>query len=593
MLRFPYGLADFYRIATEGYLYVDRTAYIRRMEALGDSLLFIRPRRFGKSLWLQTLACYYDLRLAGEFDRLFGGLEIGRDPTPSANRYFVLQWDFSEIDPRGRVEEIAARLREHVAYRIQAFLQDYEGHLPGRVEVTENPAATLSNLLAVIRKTPHRLYLLIDEYDNFVNEVMVSDEVTYRGLVHKEGPFRQLLKSVKSAMAGRGLERVFLTGVSPIALSDVSSGFNVARNVFRHPQIHALCGFTEGELEGILNRMVGTGNLGADQASEALKVMREWYNGYRFADGVEERIYNPTSCLYFLQELQELGSHPDDLLDDNLAADRGKLAFWGRMSAGSRLLVDLVRGDGEVVVDRIEDRFTLEELAHRLESEPRFLASFLYYLGMLTDAGKTPELDRRLGIPNLAVERLFIAQLEELLLPEETHRGKVEEGVRSFLSDGEIGPLLRLLESELMPILSNRDYLRMDEQTLKMIFLTLFFDDRRYAVFSELETERGYADLCLLLRSGQRSEGGSLFDLLFELKYVPLAATQKTGEELRRLDDAELRRLPAVRSAFDEAWEQLDRYRESLDKRFGATLRLRSYAIVAVGLERLAGRSAP
>ncbi|MCP4662378.1 MAG: AAA family ATPase [bacterium] len=200
MIQFPYGIADFRRIRRQGRVYVDRTAHIRDLEMLGDVLVFLRPRRFGKSLWLQTLANYYDLRRKGELDELFGGLAIGRQPTPLAHRYFVLQWNFSNVDPSGGVEQIAERLRKHVSSRAAAFASDYEGHLPATVRADDEPATVLDSLLAAVRKTPYKLYLLIDEYDNFVNEVMVQDVGTYHALFDKGGPYKQLFKSVKNRL---------------------------------------------------------------------------------------------------------------------------------------------------------------------------------------------------------------------------------------------------------------------------------------------------------------------------------------------------------------------------------------------------------
>jgi hypothetical protein len=182
MIELPYGIADFRRIRQQGMVYVDRTSYIREVERLGSTLVFLRPRRFGKSLWLQTLANYYDLRRADEWDELFGNLAVDRQPTQLANRYFVLQWNFSVVDPSGGAEQIAESLREHVSSRAQAFASDYEGDLPSVLNVDGSSAAILESLLRVVRKTPHRLYLLIDEYDNFVNEVMARDVQAYRAL---------------------------------------------------------------------------------------------------------------------------------------------------------------------------------------------------------------------------------------------------------------------------------------------------------------------------------------------------------------------------------------------------------------------------
>jgi Predicted AAA-ATPase len=157
MIRFPYGLADFYRIVTEGFLYFDRTAHIRQIEKLGDALLFVRPRRFGKSLWLRTLACYYDLRLADDFENLFGGLEIGREPTALHNRYFVLSWDFSEVSALGDSAEIGDNLNLYVNDQIVDFLVRYEDHLPREVPISEVATNTLRHLLTAISETPQRL----------------------------------------------------------------------------------------------------------------------------------------------------------------------------------------------------------------------------------------------------------------------------------------------------------------------------------------------------------------------------------------------------------------------------------------------------
>jgi len=156
-MKFPYGIADFYSLVTSGYVYVDRTAHIRTVEEMGRALLFLRPRRFGKSLWLQTLATYYDLRRAGEHERLFGELAVGREPTPLAHRYFVLVWDFSNLKPQGTPEEVGRRLDQYVLGTVEAFLADYREHLPIPVTIEEDPVRTLEQLLSAIRQTPYPL----------------------------------------------------------------------------------------------------------------------------------------------------------------------------------------------------------------------------------------------------------------------------------------------------------------------------------------------------------------------------------------------------------------------------------------------------
>jgi hypothetical protein len=272
-MKLPYGIADFYSLVTSGYVYVDRTAYVRVLEDMGRSLLFLRPRRFGKSLWLQTLATYYDLRRAGESRRIFGDLAIGRDPTPLAHRYFVMAWDFSNLKPQGTVEEIGRRLDQYVLGTVEAFVADYRDHLPGPVEIQEDPVRTLENLLSAIRQTSHPLYLLVDEYDNFANEVMVVSEESYRGLVHSDGPLKALFKWVKAAMAGRGLERLFITGVSPVVMSDVTSGLNICRNVYLDSRLNGLCGFLEAEVRDLVERLLAAAGERAQPGVDAASAL--------------------------------------------------------------------------------------------------------------------------------------------------------------------------------------------------------------------------------------------------------------------------------------------------------------------------------
>lgn len=254
-MKIPYGNADFYNVVTGGYVYVDRTAYIRQLEETGGALLFLRPRRFGKSLWLKTLSCYYDLRYRDEHERLFGGLAIGRDPTEGAHRYFVLEWDFSAINPMTGRDDYGALLNAYVNRRIRTFLSDYRHHLPEPLELEDVAVNNLDGLLALIRQTPYRLYLLVDEYDNFANEVMMTAPEAYDGLVRADGSLKGLMKWVKLAMAGQGLERLFVTGVSPIVMSDVTSGFNICENVYLYPEFNALCGFTESDVDELLGRL--------------------------------------------------------------------------------------------------------------------------------------------------------------------------------------------------------------------------------------------------------------------------------------------------------------------------------------------------
>jgi hypothetical protein len=596
MIELPYGIADFRRIRQQGMVYVDRTSYLHAIERLGSALVFLRPRRFGKSLWLQTLANYYDLRRAGEREELFGGLAAGHEPTPLANRYFVLQWNFSVVDPSGSVEQIAASLREHVSSRAKIFAADYESHLSDEVKVDGSPAAVLASLLLAVSKTPYKLYLLIDEYDNFVNEVMARDVQTYQSLVHTDGPFKLLFKAVKSATEGQGLERIFITGVSPVALNDLTSGFNIAKDVSLEPELASLCGFREPEIRDILIRIADEQSLASEDVESAVETMRTWYNGYRFTDASAAEVplvYNPTNVLYFLDHLYRRKAPPQRLHDENLRTDRGKLVFLAQSAAGAGVIEELTEGDGEITIPRLEASFSLDSLIARLGADRGAIASFLYYMGLLT----LTDEPARLRVPNLVVKKLLLDRLLEIFLPNPGDSSAAREIALRFFRDGELGPLLAFLEGKLLTVLSNRDVGAapatagesggVNEMVIKTLFLSLLFDDTRYVTSSELEVERSYRDLCLLVRPEMRRYG--FFDFLFEFKLVRRKELGTKGRELRAMSLEELRRLPPVAKAFAEAEEQARRSHAALARQRGEELSLRSYVVVAVGLERIVG----
>jgi Predicted AAA-ATPase len=595
MLEFPYGIADFQAIRRDGMVYVDRTSYFREVERLGRTLVFLRPRRFGKSLWLQTLATYYDLRYAGTFDQTFGGLDIRREPTPLANSYFILQWNFSLITPRGGIGDIAESLRRHVRSRAELFLADYQDHLPAAsVRPDDSAAEILATLLGAVRRTGHPLYLLIDEYDNFVNEVMVRDVETYKALFAADGPYKELMKAVKNAAEGLGLERVFVTGVSPVALNDLTSGFNTATDVSLEPFLAGLCGFSQTELRGLLGSVANERTLPPEEVDRLLDVMRVWYNGYRFGERAGDLVYNPTNVLYFLRELYLHGTLPRNLHDANLRTDQSKLVFLANTAAGTGLIEELTEGTGEIRIPRLLDAFSLDDMMKRIGKDRGAVASFLYYMGLLTST----EESGRLRIPNLVVRKLFLDRLLEVFLPDPAASYEAREVALHFFEDGDLAPLLAFFEDELLPVLSNRDHgapprqsgqsgSGVNEMTLKALFLSILFDDQRFAVHSELEVEKGYADLCLLARPESRDP--NLFDILFELKLVRRKTLGKKGRELSDLDESALRELPAVKAALIEARGQVERYRGALVRQRGTAGRVRGYAVVAVGLGRLLG----
>jgi hypothetical protein len=587
-MRFPYGVADFHKIQEGGYFYVDRTDRIPLIENAGDQLLFLRPRRFGKSLWLSTLENYYDLARAADFERLFGGLKVGRNPTPLHSRYFVMRWDLSLVDPKGDAEAIAASLHRHVNDAIEAFAVRYRDVLNHPIECHPTDSLwSLGRLLTAISTTPYKLYLLIDEYDNFANEVMTSPlrgTNRYEELVQGEGTIKTLFKAVKSAASGRGLDRVFITGVSPVVLSDITSGYNVAENLSQQPRFHDLCGFTEAELRGALQQVAATHGLDAVRLDTALRLMRDFYNGYRFSPQRDERIYNPTLALYFLKRLADDGQYPERMLDDNLAMDRNRIQYVARLPHGETLVNRALNPAEPLAVAQLANRFSVQDML-TAPRDPDFLASLLYYFGVLTLAGRDVLGKLQLAIPNQVIRKLYVERLQEQTLPRYEDQEQRQAVVERFYATGDLEPLCDFLEQRYFRVFDNRDLRWSNELVVKTAFLVTLFNDAFYLMDSEPALGRGYADLLLRVRPDMRQY--ALLDHLLEFKTVSLKTVSLASVELAAKPRAELRALPTVAEALRDAERQLTSYREALEQPGGEPLKLRTHAVVCIGLERL------
>ncbi len=586
-MRFPYGLADFRKIREDGYFYVDRTDRIPLLEQAGSQLLFLRPRRFGKSLWLSTLENYYDLARADDFERLFGGLKIGRNPTPLRNTYFTLKLNFSVVDPRGDADAIAASFYDHLNGAIEAFALRYRTHLPTAITVHENALRSWQALLAAVGETAHKLYVLIDEYDNFANEVMISPlrgTDRYRQLVEGEGTLKTFFKAVKAGAEGGGIDRVFLTGVTPVVLSDMTSGYNVAKDLTHLDEYHDLCGFTAGELADALAGVLAARGLPAADAPGILDLVRAFYNGYRFGEGENPLLYNPTLALYFLDYFSHYGRYPRQMLDDNLAMDRNRIQYVARLPHGATLVTAALNEAEPLAVAQLSNRFGVQDMLSA-PKDPAFLASLLYYFGVLTLAGRDDLGALQLAIPNQVIRKLYVERLQEQLLPDYTDQEQRQTLCRAFYATGDLEPLCDFLEQRYLPVFDNRDLRWSNELVVKTAFLVTLFEDAFYVMDSEPALGRGYGDLLLRVRPDMRQY--ALLDHLLEFKTLGLKDVKLTGAELAAKSRAELRTLPAVAEQLQAAETQLVTYRAELERTEGATLKLRTHAVVAIGLERL------
>ncbi len=589
MLKFPYGFSDFDLLRTDNYFYVDRTSHIRLIEDAGHQLLFLRPRRFGKSLLLSMLENYYDVAKASEFERLFGDLAIGQNPTPRHNQYFVMKWDFSNINPEGGASQIQLRLYRYLNRCIQNFAEYYQSLLLKSIHIEpEDAIDSFLSLLSAVRQTPYRLYLLIDEYDNFANDLMMGrsdmNPERYKALLSTEGSFKAVFRAVKSASSGAGLERVFITGVSPVLMSDITSAYNVAENIYLQAKFNDLCGFRESELASVVTQIVEECQLNPEKAQIALNLMQTFYNGSCFTEKLTELVYNPTLALYFLKHFQEDCQFPQQMLDDNLAMDLGKLTYLSRLPNGRAIILQALNETPPLTLPLLANRFGVEQMLKTSHSN-QFIVSLLYYLGILTLNGVNELRKRRFKIPNLVVRKLYVEHLLDRLLPEEPRREEIRLLAEEFYQSGDLQPLCDFMEQRYLKAFDNRDYVWANELTIKTAFLTALFNDVWYMIDSETPSKRRYADLTLIIRPDFRQL--PLSDFIFEFKYLKLSEVKLSGASVKALTIKELKTLEPVQEKLAESEQQLLDYQKTLESKFGDDFKLQLISVVAVGFDRL------
>ncbi len=584
MLKFPYGFSDFNLIITENYFYVDRTSHIRLIEEAGHQILFLRPRRFGKSLLLSMLENYYDVAKADEFDKLFGHLAIGKNPTPKHNKYLIMKWDFSVIKTHNAIIDIEHSLNNHINNTIKSFANRYQHLFKYQIEIDSNDAiSSFESSLIAIQGSGYRLYLLIDEYDNFANEVMMGNaEISnsrYDALTSAESSLKTLFKTVKSAASGRGLERVFITGVSPVFMTDITSSYNVAEDIYLDPDFNDLCGFKESEIKKVLTQIVTE----QQKQQDALNLMKTFYNGYCFNERVKEFVYNPTLALYFLKHFQKDCEFPRQMLDNNLAMDRGKLSYVSSLLNGESIIFQALNETPVLTLFELANRFGVKDMLNA-SKDTKFTVSLLYYLGILTLNGENEFGKLCFKIPNLVVRKLYVERIFEMFLPQSPEREKVRLLAESFYQSGDLQPLCDFMEQRYLRVFDNRDYKAANELTIKTAFLTALFDDVFYIMDSEMPAQRRYTDLTMILRPEQRKY--PLKDFLFEFKYLKLSEVNLSGEEVKQLSIEELKNLEAVTDKIAEAETQLLNYQTRLESKY-KDLRLQLISVVAVGFERV------
>ena len=530
MKKLPYGISNYQELIEDNYYYVDKTQYIEKLENLAEKrIMFLRPRKFGKTLFTSTLENYYDIKKANKFEQLYKDTYIGKHPTKLKNSYHILRFNFSGIDTIN-TETTMKGFKSKVIASIKVFVEKYG--LDFYINEEEAAENILDNLIKAfgMQRPEEKLYVIIDEYDHFANELLGFNTNQFKSLVSKNGKVRKWYEILKEGTESV-IDRIFITGVAPITLDSLTSGFNIGSDITRDEEFNEMLGFTEEELIQLMENQ----NISKEKREEILPIMKENYDGYKFSLYAKERMYNSNMCLYFLKDYIRLGRLPERLVDMNIASDYSKI---GKM-------LDLCKGENrtEIIEKTVSGEGILTEIVEKfnpaMEFAERELVSMLYYLGYLTIAeeklGKA-----ELKIPNKVMEEIYSEYFMKILNEEaqmEIKEDEYNEMLKETALEGRIDKIVEMLQKYLKN-LSNRDYQRFDEKYVKLIFYCIAMNLKIYTVKSELEVEREYPDIVLIPRD--RSKGYQA--IMIEFKYLKKSEENKVEEKQK------------------EAREQIERY---------------------------------
>lgn len=334
--QIPYAIADFPRLRRDNCYYVDKTMYLEKLERYAHFLFLVRPRRFGKSLFVSMLESYYDFAQKGDFDRLFGNLYVGQHPTGEQNQYQVVRFDFSKANTGGG--SLEENFNCYCSGRLESFMRKYgsfyEEEFKSRFFQIQSAAERLNMINDAANVAGYRLYLIIDEYDNFTNDVLNSQgEGKYHALTHADGFYRNFFKLFKGMFA-----RIMMIGVSPITLDDLTSGYNISTNLTTDSMFNCMLGFSEREVRDMVEYYRSAGQI-RQTADELIDLMKPWYDNYCFSQrsfGHDPKMFNSDMVLYFLNVLVTTGHLPETMLDNNSRTDYDKMKRIGLAEIGVR-----------------------------------------------------------------------------------------------------------------------------------------------------------------------------------------------------------------------------------------------------------------
>lgn len=491
----PYGVADFATVIEQNLYYVDKTMFIPELEKQPRNLFFIRPRRFGKSIFLSMLYSYYDCTQSHKFQSLFGNLWIGQHPTPLQGKYQVLFLDFSQIT--GNIDKLETKFNSYLSINLDAFVRQYSEYYQAEMEeilAQEDFEEKMELIFKAAKAHQYHLYLIIDEYDNFTNVILNErGENVYHAITHADGFYRDVFKKFKG-----NFERIFIMGVSPVTLDDVTSGFNIGWNISIKPEFNEMLGFSTTDVVEMFTYYKEHGSIPVDSDIDAIvNDMKPWYDNYCFAEEAlkkKTRMFNCDMVLYYLRNYMDNGCSPRQMIDPNTRTDYGKmkkLLQFDKLDGERKGIIRKI-AEEEQIVTQLYESFSAYQIP-----KAEIFPSLLFYYGMLTIKG-TRGSKLILGIPNNNVRKQYYGYLEE------EYQAKAYVDVNQLTDyyydmayDGKWEEGLRFMADAYAKVSSVRDGIEA-ERNLQGFFMAYLNLNDYYITAPELELNHGYCDFFLL-----------------------------------------------------------------------------------------------
>ena len=491
----PYGVADFATVIEQNLYYVDKTMFIPELEKQPRNLFFIRPRRFGKSIFLSMLYSYYDCTQSHKFQSLFGNLWIGQHPTPLQGKYQVLFLDFSQIT--GNIDKLETKFNSYLSINLDTFVRQYSEYYRAEMEeilAQEDFEEKMELIFKAAKAHQYHLYLIIDEYDNFTNVILNErGENVYHAITHADGFYRDVFKKFKG-----NFERIFMMGVSPVTLDDVTSGFNIGWNISIKPEFDEMLGFSTTDVVEMFTYYKEHGSIPGDSDIDAIvNDMKPWYDNYCFAEEAlkkKTRMFNCDMVLYYLRNYMDNGCSPRQMIDPNTRTDYGKmkkLLQFDKLDGERKGIIRKI-AEEEQIVTQLYESFSAYQIP-----KAEIFPSLLFYYGMLTIKG-TRGSKLILGIPNNNVRKQYYGYLEE------EYQAKAYVDVNQLTDyyydmayDGKWEEGLRFMADAYAKVSSVRDGIEA-ERNLQGFFMAYLNLNDYYITAPELELNHGSCDFFLL-----------------------------------------------------------------------------------------------